>query len=236
MTQFPPPPDGPATPQVPGYATPGVQRPPWSAAAIAGFVLSLLGCTGIGAVLGLIFGIIGIVRTHGGQRRGLGFAIAALPISLALGALSILIWVLVMLSAQGVKLMAQLPEMFAAPPAEAAETLREFCSDDFNENVSSEQLQAWFGTVTATHGRFVEMMPDTSGGMTPGVAEMSFVGKFVNGQANIKVTFSETEAAQFRVVVDDIEVDGLSPRDSEDIKMDGSSWSDPRPDSDSDSG
>ena len=77
MTQFGPPPVPP-----PGMAMPDARSdpPPWSAAAIGAFVLSLLGFIGITAVLGLIFSIVGIVATRRGRRRGMGLAIAAIPI------------------------------------------------------------------------------------------------------------------------------------------------------------
>lgn len=59
--------------------------------AIAGFVLALIG----GILFGLVFGIVGIVRTQGGQRRGRGLAVAAIIISMLWAALIAVVIVIV---------------------------------------------------------------------------------------------------------------------------------------------
>ena len=93
MTQFQPPTPGPAmAPGGPVGVPPAFNEPVrWSAAAVAGFVLSLVGCLIVTAPLGLILGIVGIVTTRGGRRRGMGLAIAAIPISLLTGVFSLIV-------------------------------------------------------------------------------------------------------------------------------------------------
>jgi len=71
-------------PGMSGYGPPPGARPPMDGVSIASFVLGLLGCTGL---IALILGIVGISRTKNGQRRGRGFAIAGIVI----GALDIVV-------------------------------------------------------------------------------------------------------------------------------------------------
>ena len=89
MAQLTPSPGDFAAPPIADHTRTGPEHSPWSVAAIAGLVLSLLGCSLIGAVLGLILGIVGITRTRGGRRRGMGLAIAAIPISLGTGLIGV---------------------------------------------------------------------------------------------------------------------------------------------------
>ncbi len=76
-------PEGYPPPQYPYYPPPPAppQYPPLKPAtsgfAIASFVLGLLGVV----LLSVIFGIIGLVQTKGGQRKGRGLAVAGLAIS-----------------------------------------------------------------------------------------------------------------------------------------------------------
>jgi len=228
MTQFTTPPDGPDAPYVPGYTTPIPERPPWSAAAITGFVLSWLGCTIIGAVLGLILGIVGITRTTRGRRRGLGLAIAAIPISLLTAVLGVAMGFGFLMATQAAVLTAQLPTAFRADAAgmsESVEALRGLCSDDFNESVNAVQLEGWLVQVAEDHGRLVEILSPPMGGSPPGPGGESILDlpvKFVNGRANVRITISRQEISKFRIAIDDIEVDGSSPRqfaaDSDQLK------------------
>ncbi|WP_245850585.1 DUF4190 domain-containing protein [Mycobacterium angelicum] len=68
-------------PPSPGYLSP--QVPPTNTMAIAALVSSLVGwlCFGIGAVLGLIFGIISLNQIKQSGERGRGMAIAGIVIS-----------------------------------------------------------------------------------------------------------------------------------------------------------
>ncbi len=218
MTQFQPPPTIPDPPPGGrGYIPPGGHTPPpWSAAAIAGFVLSLLGCAGITALAGLILGIVGVFKTRGGQRRGRGLAVAAIPISLVMGCLSILIVILAILGVRGKTAVDQLPTVLAADSSdtvEAVSAFRAIASDDFNAEVNDEALTEWLQEVGAKHGRLVKVLkassvqPKTS---PSGAKALNFDGEFVNGPAGIAVTFV---LADWNVRIDDLAVDGVSSRD-----------------------
>lgn len=217
MTQFQPP-QVPGMPQGDLFGTPptAYQPPPWSAAAIAGFVLSLIGCTGITAPFGLIFGIIGTVTAREGRRRGRGLAIAAIPISLVTGIISVVIAASMIVVAAGMALVAQLPTVLdgrAAGVETAVSTLREAATDGFKDAVSDEALRLWLAQVAAKHGRLVEV-PTASPVQppsTPGRQRLNLEGKFVNGRTNITITFA-LQGWQFKL--DDIEIDGASPRDT----------------------
>ncbi len=224
MTQFQPPPIVPGTP--PGgqaYMQPATQAspsagppPPWSAAAIAGFVLSLLGCVGITALGGLIFGVVGIFKTRGGQLRGRGLAVAAIPISLVMGCLSVLLVISVIVIVRGGAIVDQLPTILTADSAtttEAVSALRAITSQDFNADVTTEALQDWLKEVGANHGRLVavpELSPVQTKTSQDGGKAMNFDGKFVSGPASITITFKREG---WNVKIDDLAIDGVSPLD-----------------------
>ncbi len=217
MTQFQPP--TPYEPQPPGgydsLSREAGDPQRWSASAITGFVCSLLGCTGIGAILGIIFGVVGIVVTHSGRRRGLGLAIAAIPVSLLTGLVSALVFIgMAGFFGLGV-FMARLPEVLsgdtAAMPA-AVSSIRGLASDEFNDTVTDDDLEAWLEAVASKHGRLVELLepkPVQTGstGVNPA---FDLSAKFVNGRANVRIVLNMQEP--WRPKVQDIEVDGLSPR------------------------
>lgn len=52
-------------------------KPPSSAAATAGFVFSLLWGFGLLSLIGIALGIVGLVETRGGRRRGQALAVLA---------------------------------------------------------------------------------------------------------------------------------------------------------------
>ncbi|UCC32430.1 MAG: hypothetical protein JSU86_09140 [Phycisphaerales bacterium] len=219
MTQFQQPPLSPGSPMGgPTGIPPGIHRPPpWSAAAISGFVLSLLGCLGITAILGLILGITGIATTRGGRRRGLGLAIAAIPISLVTGALSIVVGMGMLLAISAGALAERLPEVFEADSSTmdaAVDALREIGSDDFNATVSTEMVRGWLEQVAVKHGKLVEVIGPAPPGTTTSSDGKTFSveAKFVNGRANITISFGLED---YRIKLHDIQVDGVSPRDLE---------------------
>jgi len=210
MTQFQPPP--PPTPL--GTHTAGAQAtsPRWSVSAIAGFVLSLLGCTGIGAILGLILGIVGIVVTRDGRRRGLGLAIAAIPISLVTGTLSVFIALGMFVAAAFLNITTKLPELLELDASGIGE-LRKLTTDDFDDEVADEDFRVWLAKVGEKHGKLISISLGTSPPTTSqrdGHTVFSFPGKFVNGNANISVVLSKGGIRDLRI--DDVEVDGVSPR------------------------
>lgn len=213
MSQFQPPPDVPGSvPSVEPYGRAGfADPPPWSVSSIVGFVLSLLGCS---APLGFFLGIVGIVRTRGGQRRGRGLAIAAIPISLVTGAVAVLLaFGLFVLGAVGV-IASQLPMLLSADvetSKDAVFLLREVASDDFNASVNDEKLQAWLQQVATKHGRLVTIggpSPVPSSAGSDGVG-FDIEGKFINGRTSILIRLSKQG---WRYAIEDIAVDGVSPR------------------------
>lgn len=214
MTQFQPPPfDAAGTPPTDAYPAAGRQAKPWSAAAIAGFVLSLLGCTGITALLGFIFGVIGIVKTKEGQRRGLGLAVAAIPISVITGLLFVLLVFSFLVYAQLGPQLARLGEALEAsdPPATVA-AIRGFCTESFNQAVSDEDLETWLARVRATHGKLVDRGHPTAAPTTTadGAIRFSQQAKFVNGRAAMTIELQRD--GLFRFQIDDFAIDGVSPR------------------------
>jgi len=218
MTQFQPPPYEPPLGQQGNYMTAHAPNalPRWSAAAIGAFILSLLGFLGVTAVLGLIFGIVGIITTSGGRRRGMGLAIAAIPISLITGALSILLLGLVYFGMHAKEIPAKLQAALgsdSATVADAANALREIGSAAFNDEVSAEALQAWITQINAKHGKLTSTSRDSQQFMstTPdGVVYLNFSGKFVNGPASIRLIFTAEQLWSMRI--DDIDIGGSSPR------------------------
>lgn len=70
------------------------ERPPFSLTAILSLVFSLIFCVPGAALLGLVLGFFGIVRTAGGARRGRGLAISGSLLSLVVlaGWISLMLW------------------------------------------------------------------------------------------------------------------------------------------------
>ena len=221
MTQFQPPP---FPPQQGQYGSPGSYGPPglapWSIAAIGGFVLSLLGFLGVTAVLGLILGVVGIITTGDGRRRGRGLAIAAIPISVVTGAIFVLLVALIFLATRAAELPIKLQSALAADSSflvGAADKLRELGSAKFNDEVSAEAMQAWLKQINAKHGKLTSAKLDPQQMMSwrpDGAMCFNFSGKFVNGPALIQLVFSKEKAWSLRI--DDIDIGGSSPRGSAD--------------------
>ncbi len=218
MTQFQPPQVHGIQPGDPlGTPPPAYQLPPWSAAAIAGFVLSLIGCVGITAPFGLIFGIIGTVTTSGGRRRGRGLAIAAIPISIVMGIVSLLIAAAMLVGLGFAALVAELAPALEADldgMGRAVAALRAMGSDDFNSDVNDQELQSWLEEVGGKHGKLVEIVQFTPVPQTtsPGLTMLNLDAKFVNGRTNITLLL---RIDGWKPKLDDIQVDGSSPRDQD---------------------
>jgi len=218
MSQMPPP--G-SYGQLPGQPPPGyapTRPPPYSAAAIAGFVLSLLGCLGVTAVLGLIFGIVGIVTTRGRARRGFGLAVAALPISLVMGLGSVIGVLGIYAFGQVMTVVAMLPSLYDVNGNVVAETVAVFrgaCTEEFQTEVSETQLAAWFQTARAEYGSLVELKKIDQPKKVPGTNRMTIrmTGKFVSGEHDIVVSLRTSRMGA--IAIDDIEVAGSSPRSIE---------------------
>lgn len=192
----------------PGSPPPESQS--WSALAIAGFVLSLVGCLGITAILGLIFGVAGIAKTRGGRRRGFRLAVAAIPISIVTGALSL--GGLFYAKTLGVVYMDRMNAVkgvVGSTPDEAAAafaTFRKGCAESFVDKASDESLTGWLALVREKHGSMVsaEKAPVPLQGGT----SFQINAKFVNGPAPIVFRFSKASGTE--MLIDYIDVDGLA--------------------------
>jgi hypothetical protein len=212
MTQFSPP------GQYPGQ-TPYAGLAPWSGTAIAGFVCSLLGCTGIGAVLGIILGIVGILDTRGGRRRGMGLAIAAIPISLIIAGVTVAGFLFVgKMGLEFLEFPARVQLAFQTGGTShktVAENLKNLASDDFKQAVSDEKLADWLRIISEKHGTLTEIEALQPGGKPPqqkGQTEIALdaKGKFVNGTVPVIITLSLQNPLKPKL--NDIEIDGSSPR------------------------
>lgn len=196
---FPPTPpfSDPAQGDAYGSASELVEGGRWSPAAIIGFVLSLLGCTVVGAVLGLVFGVFGIVRCRGRRRKGMGLAIAAIPISVVTGVvgvgMGIAIW-----TVKGLLESAQrdLPIILGADGSSleaSVDRLEGYLSESVRDAVSDTAvLSDWLGAVRAEHGTLVSLKLSGRNGFRPGndgSLHIYYDGQFVNGQATIRAVY-----------------------------------------------
>lgn len=209
MSQFTPP-AGPPPGAMPEGTSAAMTRPQsWSALAISGFVLSLLGCLGITAALGLVFGIAGIVATRGGGKRGFRLAVAAIPISLVMGALGAGVsYYLTTMYVIYMERMDSVVAVVGSTPDDSAEAfarLREGCSEEFIEKIDDESLTRWLATIREKHGALVstdEQPVPVQGG------SVRINAKFLNGPAPIVYRFSTLGGA--KLLIDYIDVDGLA--------------------------
>jgi len=186
--------------------------PSWSGTAIAGFVLSLLGCLVVTGFLGLVLGTVGIVQTRGGRRRGRGLAIAAVPISIVtiglglfVGYMSYKMYDQMFVRFNGVA------SLLESNPSEAEinDALQKHCSQDFRDSVSPERMREWLESIHQDHGTLVSKAEAPQPVQRTNQIALKFECKFVNGTAPIVIVYSKDS---FELRVDDIEVDGQSPR------------------------
>lgn len=163
MTQFQQPVGPPPPLQAARYGMGIVGRQPWSAAAIAAFVLSILGFLGFPAILGILFGVVGIIVTSGGRRRGMGLAIASIPISLVTGAISAFIVIGIVFFARGAEFIKKIEPVFSASAGsmhDAASALRDLGSKSFQETVDADRLEAWLREIGQEHGKLTSIKLD----------------------------------------------------------------------------
>lgn len=218
MSQFQSPPPPPTA--AGAYAPSGPA--PYSIAAIAGFVLSFFGCTIIGALFGVILGVVGIVATRGGRRRGMGLAIAALPISLILGAIGALVGVGGYFAYRMVAFTnEEIPMVLGAQagsPEAAAEHLLALCDPVTREEVGQGRAVEWIKAVREKHGTMTALQLDQQPAMAPTNPQNQFVlnlpAKFVNGPATIQIIFSEQSLLGSDFMIKSIAVDELPLRGS----------------------
>lgn len=221
MSQFsPPPPPGGMDPAYMGYSAPK----PYSKAAVTGFVFSLLMCLpGLHAVLGLIFGLVGLGKTSGGEMRGRGLAIAAIPISILAGLVSTGgAFMMAMFGVAGAQMVMETPQalkaVFLAPSADlgkATAALRPLCSDAFNAKHDDEAIRSWVTGVGKEYGAMVKVAgPPVNQPPQPGsdIVGFTFPVEFVNktGQVNVKFRMS-MDGLSVKFKVEGIDVGGLAP-------------------------
>ncbi len=126
--------------EVPSYANSqaGAARARLSASSITGFVLGLLFCVPvITSVLALLFSIVGMRATRGGDRSGRGFAIAGL----VLGIIGLVLWggvgaftaFLISASAPARAVLHDFASDLAANNKPAALAISTISSDDFDK-------------------------------------------------------------------------------------------------------
>jgi hypothetical protein len=145
----------------------------------------------------------------------MGLAIAAIPISVLMGALCLLVVAgSFLLTRVLVQAKDQLPRVLSLDATELAQPdsiLRQLCSESFNQEVDAEALEAWLTAVKDKQGKLVEVkgLSPVQPSRSSGKRAINLEGKFVNGPANITITFA---ARGFDVKIDDIEIDGISPR------------------------
>lgn len=210
--------DAPGQPPPPGYAPVG--PPPWSGVSIAAFVSSLLGCTILGGLLGFILGIVGIFDAKGGRRRGIGLAIAAIPISLLTGVTASLLLAAALALASSI---GDLPEQLHAAwseaggdPAKTAAALQAIVTDDFKGAVPEAKLVEWCAKIRGKHGNptAIELSKATPASGGPGGAlRFHLDAKFVNGPASMTLVLKKEKDRMLKI--DDIDIDGSSPRDKD---------------------
>lgn len=217
MSEMPPPPSsefGRAA-QVPAGP------PPYSASAVAGFISSLLGCLGITALLGLILGIVGVMKTKDGQRRGMGLAVAAIVLSCITGLFSV---ILVPLTIGFVVVGQRMAPFFQAMESALSDEdisaeefpaiVRTVATDEFNEEVSDEALVAWTLEMRDKHGKVTNFRADGAGStsQTPeGLFRISFDAKFVNGTQTVQIWLKPISFLDVRL--EDIAIGGSSIRE-----------------------
>ncbi len=187
-------------------------RPKWSIAAIVGFVLSFMF---ILAPVGMVLGIVGIFRTRGGRRRGMGLAVASIPIGAVMGSISIVMLILVVMvvgmRSLGGEATAFMKAGAASVPTHAAE-LYDTCSKRFRVVVTQEEFTSWAKQVVARFGTLQNV--DWSGtwyqpNKASGGADIRVTGQFVNGPRDITIAVGFDG---FKPEIDDIAVDGQSPK------------------------
>jgi len=191
------------------------QAAPWSKAAVVGFGASFCGCTIIGSLIGLTLGVVGIVKTGNGKRRGRGLAIAAIPISLLTGVVGAYMGLGIYAYSRMADIVGKIPAALnEADPATAAAELRKLASDDFKEQVSVSDLATWVSGARKAHGKFVSMKPDQNdpGGPTKsGWLYLNYEGKFVDGDASVRIFFNAQSVLSDPSIVN-LEIDGKAIR------------------------
>ena len=202
------------------YTISPVGPPRWSALAITAFMLSLIGFLGVTAILGIILGVAGIVVTRGGRRRGVGLAVAAIPISLVTGGLGVLFLVTGVMVWRMGETSKRIEPALSASSADVTASAGEIYamgSPAFQSAASKDRIEKWLADVKQKHGTLNGLERQDDFGFITKTSQGGFVlnlrGKFTNGPALLRIRFSPNYILEPRI--DDIEVDGFSPRPTE---------------------
>ncbi len=83
-------------------------------------------------------------------------------------------------------------------------------STEFREAVTDVELREWLDSVREKQGSLVGKLLDKPPMQQGGAAGFKIDGKFINGTAPIVIRFAQN--AGFKLLIDDIEVDGQSVR------------------------
>lgn len=187
------------------------QRPRWSLVAIAGFMLSFLLAL---APVGVVLGIVGIFHTRDGRRRGMGLAIAAIPVGLIVSFLTGIGILAVVMFSRITAVSAQVTSCFRTTQSEVPQRAAELygrCSKRFRLAVADDAFQAWAMGVAEKHGSLQgtkpAKQPIDSG--KDGTSVFHVTGQFVNGPADIAITLGWPGLTP---EIDDVAVDGVSPK------------------------
>ena len=170
---------------------------------------------------GLVLGIFALFVTLGGSRRGLVLAILSLPVAVVTGGcLTGAAYVGYQTSLNLLNAKQAVKPALANASFDGAEVLAgltEFMTDDLASAVDAAQLEKWADLVTQKHGAFREeilgrmpLQQPTEDGQ--GLI-WSFPCKFINGEANLTLTFARNPGDVLWIKVDDIEVEGISLRE-----------------------
>ena len=200
----------------PGFYDRAPGRAPISAAAVTGFVSSLVICVPLATqLLGIICGVVGIVRTSGGRLRGRGLAVAAVCIS----PLAALVWVVVLGAAyvmvsSGVAVCRLTLPLLSADEAESAELVSELRESAFSERlkikVDQAAVTAFVNRVGRTYGPLqgVELAEDLVTDKGRDQVLVHLIGEFRQGRQDILITLGRGRS--LRAEIDDVAVGDLA--------------------------
>ena len=162
--------------------------------ALIGFICSFLLFL---APIGVILGIIGIIVTRGGRRRGRGLAIAAIPIGVLMSLFVVVLTVSAFAVWESMKTATAATKILKTSTVHVHETADEFYTaqdERFRLAVAQPQFEAWVAGVIKKHGSLqnVKLATESPPKANPQTGEWSFnfVGEFVNGTALVTVVMA----------------------------------------------
>ena len=193
------------------------EQPPFSRAAVAGFIFSLLILPFLTQILGLIFGLIGVFNTRGRRLRGKGLAIAAIVLSLLFAtawaaAASFTVMISRAINVGDRQVLAVLKASGEDHATLAQALYEDRCSETFKGRVSREAFAQWSEAVRAKHGQLQAARRDQRKlveQVAGGGLKLNYIGEFVNGPAAISIHYAELATDQVRI--ENFTIDGASP-------------------------